>query len=86
MVTVDDDVAGLVANKPVMPVGQLDAAKVTGELKPFMGLITTVEVAVDPTLAVTALALMVKPGAALTVNEMVVLADRPPLVPMTVSG
>ena len=82
---VDDAVAGFVPNVPVMPAGQPDAASVTAELKPLAGIIVTVDVPVDPTVAVAAVAPRVKLGAALTVSEMVVLADKAPLVPFTVS-
>ena len=68
-----------------MPAGQADAANVTPELNPFAGFTVTVDVPVDPTFAVTAVAPRVKLGAALTVSEMVVLADKLPLVPFTVS-
>src|SRR5579862_9809232 len=87
MVTIDDAVAGFVPNVPVMPAGQPDAASVTAELKPLAGVIVTVDVPVDPTVAVAAVAPRVKLDcdAALTVSEMVVLADKVPLVPFTVS-
>src|SRR5450432_1154954 len=85
MVTSDDAVGGFVPNVPVIPVGQLDAARVTAELKPLAGIIVTVDVPVDPTIAVAAVAPIVKLGAALRVSERVVLADELPLVPFTVS-
>ena len=47
-------------NVPVMPAGHPDAANVTAELKPFAGVTVTVDVPVDPTVAVAALALKVK--------------------------
>ncbi len=83
---IDDAVAGFVPNVPVMPDGQPNAASVTGELKPLAGVIVTVDVPVDPTIAVTAVAPRVKLGAAVTVSEMVVRADKLPLVPYTVSA
>src|SRR5580693_6904746 len=64
MVTIDDAVAGFVANVPVMPVGQPDAASVTPELNPFAGVTVTVDVPVDPTFAAAAAALNVKLGGA----------------------
>ena len=85
MVTIDDAVAGFVPNVPVMPAGQPDAASVAAELKPLTGVIVTVDVPVDPTAAVAAVAPRVKLDAALTVSEMVVLAAKLPLVPFTVS-
>ena len=85
MVMVDDAVAGFGPNVPVIPAGQPDAASVTAELKPLAGVIVTVDVPVDPTITVAAVAPRVNLGAALTVSEMVVLADKVPLVPFTVS-
>ena len=85
IVTIDAAVAGLVPKVPVMPAGQPDAASVTAELKPFKGATVTVDVPLDPKEAVAAVAVNVKLGAALTVREMVVLADKVPLVPFTVS-
>ncbi len=85
MVRVEEAVAGFVPKVPVMPVGQLDVESVTGELKPFAGVIVTIDVPVDPAVAVAAVALIVKLGAALTVREIDVLAVSAPLVPVTVS-
>ena len=85
MVMVDDAVAGFVPNVPVMPAGQPDAASVTAELKPLAGMIVTVDVPVEPTIAVAAVAPRVNFGGATTLSEMVVLADKLPLVPFTVS-
>jgi hypothetical protein len=87
MVTVDEAVAGLVPKVPVMPAGQPDVAKVTVELKPFAGLTVTVDVPDDAAAAVAGLALKEKLGCvdALTPRAMVVLADRVPLVPFTLS-
>ena len=85
IVTTDDAVAGLVPKVAVMPAGQPDAASVTDELKPFAGAMVTVDIPVDPTFAFAGVAVMVKLGAALTVREMIVLADKVPLVPFTVS-
>jgi hypothetical protein len=85
IVTTEEAVAGFVPNVAVIPVGQLNAASVTPALKPFAGVIVTVDVPVDPTFAVAAVAFIVKLGAALTVSEIVVLADNAPLVPLTVS-
>jgi hypothetical protein len=62
MVTVDEAVAGLVAKVPVMPAGHPAAARVTAELKPLVGLTVTVEVPVDPAVAVAGLAPNVKLG------------------------
>ncbi len=88
IVTIEDAVVGFVPNVAVMPVGQFDATSVTAELKPFAGVIETVELPVDPAIAVAAAALMVKLGctAAFTVSAMVVLAVSAPLVPFTVSA
>ena len=61
------------------------AASVTPALNPLAGLMVTVDVPIDPTMAVAAVALIVKVGAAFTVNEIVVLTDNAPLVPFTVS-
>ena len=84
IVTIDDAVAGFVPNVPVIPAGQADAVSVTGELKPFAGTTVTVDVPLDPaTTAAAALALNVKLGAAVTVNEMAVLAVKVPEVPFT---
>ena len=83
--TIDDAVAGFVPNVPVMPAGQPDAASVTAELNPLAGAIVTVDVPVDPTVAVAAVAPRVKLGAGVTVSEMVALAAKLPLVPFTVS-
>ena len=69
-----------------MPAGQLDAASVTAqELKPLAGVTETVDVPIDPALAVAAVALRLKLGctAAFTVSAMLVLADKTPLVPVT---
>jgi hypothetical protein len=85
IVAIEDAVAGFVPKDAVIPVGQLDAASVTAELKPFAGMMVTVDVPVDPTFAVAAVALIVKLGAALTVREIDVLAVSAPLVPVTVS-
>ncbi len=85
IVTIEDAVVGFVPNVAVMPVGQFDATSVTAELKPFAGVIETVELPVDPAIAVAAVALMVKLGAALTVSAIVVLAVNAPLVPFTLS-
>src|SRR5436305_1902585 len=85
MVATEDDVAGFVANVPVIPAGQLDTARVTAELKPLAGVTVIVEVPLDPTIADVATAPKVKVGAALTVNEIVVLADKPPPAPVTTS-
>jgi hypothetical protein len=41
MRTDDEAVAGFVLNVPAIPEGQLDAVKVTAELKPFTGAIVT---------------------------------------------
>ena len=57
----------------------------TAELKPFKGVTVPVDVPLDPTDAVAAVAVNVKLGTALTVREMIVLADKVPLVPFTVS-
>ena len=83
MVTTDEVVAGLVPNVAVMPVGQPDAARVTGEVKPLAGVTVTVDVPADPGAAVATVALIVKLGAALTVSEIVLFADNVPLVPVT---
>ena len=80
IVTDDDVVAGFVPKFPVIPAGQLDATKVTAELKPLAGLIVTVD-AFDT----AGVALSVKLGAAVTVRAIVVLADSDPLVPFTVN-
>ena len=70
---------------PVMPAGQLDAARVTGALKPFVGVMVMVAVPVDPASAVAGVELSVKLGAAPTVSEIVVLAVSAPLDPFTAS-
>ena len=62
IVTTELVVAGLVPNVPVMPAGQPDAASVTPELKPFKGVIATVDVPAAVELAEAAVALSVKPG------------------------
>ena len=62
MVMVDVVVAGFVPNVPVMPAGQPGAASVTPELNPLAGVIVTVDVPVDPTFAVAAVAPRVKLG------------------------
>ena len=85
IVTPDEEVAGFVPKVPVMPAGQFEATNVTAELKPLAGAIVMVDVPVNPTFAATAVALIVKLGAALTVNEIEALADKVPLVPFTVS-
>jgi hypothetical protein len=84
---IEELVAGFVPKVPVMPVGQPDAASVTAELNPLAGAIVTVDAPTDPTVAEAAVALNVKLGgaAALTVSPIVVLADKAPLVPFTVS-
>jgi len=84
-VTVDVVVAGFVPKVAVIPVGQLEAASVTAELKPFSGAMVMVDVPADPATAVAAVALSEKLGAAVTVSGIVVLADSTPLVPFTVS-
>jgi hypothetical protein len=85
IVTTEEAVAGLIPNVAVIPVGQPDVASVTAALKPLVGVIVTVDVPVDPTFAVAAVALIVKVGAAFAVSEIVVLADKTPLVPLIVS-
>ena len=86
IVTFEEPVVGFVPKVAVMPVGQLDAASVTAELKPFSGPMVTVDAPADPATAVAVVALSVKLGAALTVRAIVVDPDRVPLVPSTVSG
>ena len=86
IVTIEDAVAGFVPNVPVIPVGQLDAASVTALLKPFAGMMVTVDVPVDPPIAVAVVALIEKVGAAVTVREIVAVLVSVPLVPFTVSG
>ncbi len=78
IVTTEETVAGLVANVPVIPAGQLDTLRVTGELKPLVGVTVMVDVPLDPAVAAADVAPKEKFGAALTVTEMVVLADKPP--------
>ena len=68
----------------MIPAGQADATSVTAELKPFKGATVTVDVPLDPTTDVAAVALSVKLGDGFTVKEMVVLAVKVPLVPFTV--
>ena len=68
-----------------MPAGHPDADRVTVVLKPLAGMTDTVEVPVDPTVAVAEVALSAKLGAAPTVSAIVVLADSVPLVPFTFS-
>jgi hypothetical protein len=86
MVTIEDEVAGLVPKIPVIPGGQADAARVTPELKPYKGLTVTVDVPVDPADTVAPVAFKAKLGCAVTVSEMTVVAERLPLVPLTVSA
>ena len=86
IVTTEDAVAGLVPKVPVMPVGQLDGANVTALLKPFAGVMVTVEVPVNPATAVAVVALIEKVGAAVTVSEIVAVLESAPDVPFTVSG
>ena len=62
IVTTELLVAGLVPNVPVIPAGQPEAASVTPELKPFAGVIVTVEVPVPPAFAAVGVALSVKLG------------------------
>ena len=85
IVTIEEAVAGLVPNAAVIPAGQFEAVSVTPALKPLAGVIVTVDVPVDPTIADAAVALIVKLGAAFTLSEIVVLADNMPLVPFTES-
>ncbi len=85
IVTIEDVVTGFVPNVPVIPAGQPAIASVTPELKPLVGVTITVDAALAPATVDAAPALKPKLGAALTVNEMVVLADNAPLVPLTVS-
>ena len=75
----------MVPNVAVIPAGKPDAARVTGELNPFKGATVTVDVALDPAKAVAAVVLNVKLAGGFTVNEIVVLAVKVPLVPFTVS-
>ena len=88
IVTIEEAVAGFVPNVPVMPLGHPDADNVTPELKPFAGITLTVDVPLDPALAVAALALKVKLGcgADFTFSAMLVLVARLPLVPVTVNA
>ena len=46
----------------MIPVGQPDAANVTAELKPFVGVTVTVDVTEDPTITVAGAALSEKLG------------------------
>src|SRR5438874_1153627 len=85
MVATDEAVAGFVANVPVIPAGQLDTARVTAELKPLAGVTVIAARRSADLLAVAAVAPKVKLGAGLTVNEIVVLADKPPPEPVTTS-
>ncbi len=88
MLTLDDEVAGLVAKIPVIPAGQPDADSVTAELKPLARMMLMVELAVDPTLTAAAVALRLKlagPFTAVTVSVIVVLTGKLPLVPFTAS-
>jgi hypothetical protein len=80
IVTIDDVVAGLVAKVPVMPAGQPDVASVTPELNPFAGVTVTVDVPVDPAVAVAAAALNVKLGGAIAPAgaKNIPLATGPP--------
>ena len=80
IVTADDVAAGLVANVPVMPAGQPDAASVTPELNPFAGVTVTVDVPVEPAVAVAAAALNVKLGGAVAPAgaKNIPLATGPP--------
>jgi hypothetical protein len=80
---------GLVAKEAVTPLGSPDAASVTLPAKPPVSVTAIVSVAVPPSAAdtVDAEGVSVKPAAvlALTVREIVVLADRLPEVPVIVT-
>ena len=85
MVTTEVLVVGFVPKVPVIPAGQLDAARVTVELKPLFLVRVTVEDPVAPACAVAEVAESVKLGAAVTVSAIVVVAFRAALVPFMVS-
>ena len=72
----------MVANVPLIPDGQLEAARVTGELKPFDGAMETIEVPVAPALAVAEVELMVKLGT--TAPKKMPLMIGPPVRALTV--
>ena len=87
--TSDDEPVGVGAKLGRIPAGQFGALRETSELNPFAGVTVTIEVPVDPTVAVAPVALSVKEGGggsvAITVNAIVVLAFSAPLVPVRVS-
>jgi hypothetical protein len=85
MRTVEEAVAGLVPNVPVIPVGQPDADRVTGKLKPPAPVIVTAEFPAEPAVAVADVAARVKLGCGpvFTAKAILVLADNVPLVPLT---
>jgi hypothetical protein len=85
IVTSEAVVVGLVPKVPVMPAGQFDVEKVTAELKPLAGVTVIVEVPLDPTVALAAVAFKVKFGTTLTENGMVVVVNKLPLEPFTTS-
>ena len=87
IVTKEDPLAGFGLNVPVNPVGQLAAARVTAELKPFTAFTVMVELPVPPVCVLAALADSVKPGvpAAVTVSGIEVLPLTVPPVPVTTS-
>ena len=62
MVTADVPVVGFVPKVPVIPVGQLEAARVTAELKPLAGTTLRVDVPLAPVTAVDAVEVRVKLG------------------------
>ena len=85
IVTAEVVAVGLVANVPVIPTGQLDAARVTAALNPLTLFTVAVELPLEPETAVAALADNVKLGeGAVTESAIVVLAVSAPLVPLIV--
>jgi len=75
------------ARLQVRPAGLSECVRSIVPVKPFTGLIVMAEVPVSPAtmLTLTGLALMLKSGAAVTVNETSTEWDSVPLAPVTVT-
>ena len=73
-------VAGFGLNAPVIPAGQLEVAKLTGELKPFDGVTVIEEVPLPPATIVAGVAFKAKFGATVVDKVKVPSCTHNPLL------
>ena len=76
---------GLGENVPLIPAGQFEVAMITVDTKPFFAAIVTAAVPVNPAEIEVGGADTVNPGGALTINDIVAVAERDPLTPPKVT-